>query len=99
MPPCSECPPGGTAGLGGRDGVHLLGCELVDVPRRWAGTGCTVSMGETAVGNRRCPSALGEQLGQIHEARVLGHANCPALEGHVVAVDRDTDGTPGVALD
>ncbi len=56
-------------------------------------------MGEPTIGNRRCPSALGEDLCQLLQARPVGDADRPALERHVVAEDGDTEGAPGVALD
>ena len=68
----SEGPSGGAAGLLGGDRVGILGHELVDVPRRRAGAGGAVLVGEAAVGHGRCPAALGEHLGEALQRCVVG---------------------------
>src|SRR5262249_32138861 len=95
----SEAPSGGAARLPGHDGIGVVGGELVDEPRRRAGAGGAVLVGEAAVGHRRRPAALGEHPGQAAQLRLVGHPRRPALERHVVAGDGHAERAARVALD
>ena len=91
----SEGPPGGAAWLPGRDGIGVLGSELVDIPRRRSGAGGAVLVGEATVGHGRCPATPGEHLGEALKLRIVGDTDGPALELHVVAVNGDAEGDRG----